>query len=125
MNKELTIDEAIEMTQTYLDKLEWIHPIINSQKFLDNSYAKVACRKIIRELIESKDVPFHVTPVEVLQNFSDKMKRYACDKKNKELSFAFVQAAETAEYLIEEVWLDNWQWKKPRDRRRNPSRKGV
>ncbi|MBQ9250673.1 MAG: hypothetical protein IJ179_09950 [Oscillospiraceae bacterium] len=121
----MSIDEAIEMTQTYLDKLEWIHPIINSQKFLDNSYAKVACRRIIRELIESKDIPFNVTPLEVLQNFSDKMKRYACDMKNKELSFAFIQAAETAEYLIEEVWLDNWQWKKPRDRRQNPSRKGV
>ena len=120
----MSIDEAIEMTQSYLDKLEWMHPIINSQKFLDNSYAKVACKRIIRELIESKDVPFQVTPVEVLQNFSDKMKRYACDMKNKELSFAFIQAAETAEYLIEEVWLDNWRWKKPRDRRKNLLRKG-
>ena len=121
----MSIDEAIEMTQTYLDKLEWMHPVVNSQKFLDNSYAKVACRKIIQELIESKDVPFNVTPLEVLQNFSDKMKHYACDMKNKELSFAFVQAAETAEYLIEEVWLNNWGWKKPRNLNRNSVRKGV
>lgn len=107
----MTLDDAIEMTQLYLDKLEYFHPVVNSQKFLDNSYSKVACRKIIRELIEAKDTPFTITPIEVFQNFSDKMKRYACEMKNKELSFTFIQAAETAEYLIEECWLDNYKWK--------------
>lgn len=108
----MNIAQAKTMVENYLSRLDYIHPVIRSDKFLDNSYAKIACREILKELDRSRDLPFHITPLDVFESFSNKMKRMACDHPNKEHSFLFVQCAETAEFFVEQYFLDNWNWKK-------------
>lgn len=110
----MNIAQAKSMVSDYMRRLEYLHPVIRSDKFLDNSYSKIACREILKELEASRDLPFIMTPMDVFEAFSNKMKRMACDHPNKEHSFLFIQCAETAEFFIEQCWLDNWNWKKRR-----------
>lgn len=104
--------QAKKMVSDYLAGLEHRHPPVRSEKFLDNSYSKVACRELLKELEDSEDVPFVITPMDVFRDFSDKMKHMACDHPDKEHSHLFIQCSEIAEYFIEECWLNNWNWKK-------------
>ena len=99
MNKE----ELRRIIQTYLDKLEYTYPPIQSDRFLQNSYAKWACRELLREIRESYSCPFELGPLDILNSFSEKMKQYAC--MNAKNSLGFVIASETAEYLIEEYYF--------------------
>ena len=91
------------MVRTYYDELEYRHPLINTNKFLENSYAKWACTEIIREIDNSEELPFHMTSFELLNYFSEKMKTYA--SMNAKNSFGFLVAADTAEYFIEQTYL--------------------
>ena len=107
----MTLDGAIRMVEEYKAKLDYIRPAVRSTKFLDNSYSKIACEEILKELRTSEDLPFHMTPLDVFEGYSERMKRFACEHVNKERSFCFVQAAEVAEYFIEQFWLHDWNWK--------------
>ena len=98
MNKE----ELRRMIQTYLDKLEYTHPPIQSDRFFQNSYAKWACRELLKEIQSSYTCPFELCALEILNMFADKMKQFAC--RNSKNSMGFVIAAETAEYFIEEYY---------------------
>lgn len=98
----MSIMDLKNMVQSYLDKLEYIHPFVNSDKFTTNSYSKWACKELLNEIGKLDDLPFHLTPVEFLDAFTDKMKTYAY--MNSKNSLPFVIAAETAEYFIEECF---------------------
>ena len=104
---KLTLERAIKMVEEYRAKLDYIRPTIRSTKFLSNSYSKVACEEILKELKGSEDLPFNLTPLEIFESYSDRMKQYACDHINKEHSFCFIQSAEVAEYFIEQFWFNN------------------
>lgn len=109
----VTIDGLRDITQNYLDELKYTHPFVNSDKFIDNSYAKWACTEILKEIDKANDLPFHLTPIELLEAFSNKMQSYAF--MNSKNSLGFTIAKETAEYLIEECWVS--EWRKTRQRR--------
>lgn len=96
--------QAKKMVSNYLSRLEYLHPIVRSEKFYDICYAKVVCREILKELDASMNLPFIMTPLDVFESFSNKMKRMACDHPNKEHAFMFVRCAEVAEFFIEESW---------------------
>lgn len=103
----MTNKDLKRIVQNYLDELEYTHPFVNSDKFVDNSYAKWACKEILTEIEKVTDLPFNLTPMEILNAFSEKMKRYAY--MNSKNSLIFVIASETAEYLIEQCWLEVWR----------------
>ena len=103
----ITIDRLKAITQNYLDELKYTHPFVNSDKFVDNSYAKWACGEILREIDKVDDLPFNLTPIELLNAFSNKMDRYAFINSKNALGFTI--AKETAEYLIEECWISEWK----------------
>lgn len=103
----VTIKDLRDITQEYLDKLEYTHPFVNSDKFVDNSYAKWACKEILNVIDKSNDLPFKLTPIELLDAFSNKMQTYALMNSKNALCFTIGQ--ETAEYLIEECWLSEWR----------------
>lgn len=107
LRAKLTLDSAIQMVEEYKAKLDYIQPAVRSTRFMDNSYSKVACEEILKELKTSEDLPFHLTPLEIFESYSDRMKRFACDHVNKEHSFCFIQSAEVAEYFIEQFWFNN------------------
>lgn len=92
------------IVQTYLDKLEWQHPCIRSRAFLENSWSKWACKELLRDIYNMKELPFEITPLELLEQFRERMSSYACEHPNKEHAMAFVVAEETADYFIEEYW---------------------
>lgn len=96
-NRDLT-----RMVRNYLEKLEFNHPFVDSYRFYENSNRKWACKELLRYIRQSEQVPFILTPQEVLEQFADKMKNYAC--LNAKNSLAFTIAAETAEYFLEESW---------------------
>lgn len=108
----MTLNDLEEMVQTYLDKCEYTKPLVNSDRFVDNSYAKWACKELLREIKKAKTLPFDLDLLEFLTNFSDKLKRYAAMNQNGSLGFTL--AAETVEYLIEECIFKKWQWKRKR-----------
>ena len=94
--------------ENYLDTLNYIQPAprSSSSKFLDNSYAKAACMQLLEELDRVQSCPFDLTVLEVLEGYSNRMDRYACEHKNKEKAYCFVVASNTAQYFIEEYWKD-------------------
>lgn len=94
--------ELKRMVRNYYDKLEYIHPRINSDAFIRNSYEKWACKEIMASIDDEENLPFRLTPIELLTSFVGNMQNYAC--KNPNTSLMFVIAAETAEYFIEEYW---------------------
>ena len=98
----MTKERLKKIVQNYRDRLEYTHPLVNSEKFLVNSYSKTACENIMREIDKSEDLPFDLTPIEILDAFCEKMKNYAC--MNSKNSFGFLIASDVAEYLIEEFW---------------------
>ena len=103
----MTMKALKEIVQSYLDELEYTRPFVNSDKFTDNSYSKWACKEILREIEKTKDLPFSLEPIELLNSFSEKMKRYAY--MNQKNSLLFVIASETAEYLVEQCWISTWK----------------
>ena len=103
----MTMEKLRNYVEEYLYELSWQHPFVNSDKFVKNSYSKWACKEILREIDSSENLPFKVTPVELLDQFSEKMKEYAyMNSKNGQ---GFVIAQETAEYLIEQCWIGEWK----------------
>ena len=88
--------------KNHYDKLCYIQPLIGSEKFVTNSYRKWACLELLREIEKSEGYPFQLTPIELLQNFSEKMKLYAGKKERNCL--IFIEASNLAEYFIEESW---------------------
>ena len=103
----VTMEGLKHITSNYLDELSFMHPFVTSDKFIDNSYQKWACKEILKEIEYSKKLPFDLTAMSLLEQFIDKMKRYACMNKNNSLIFTI--AAETGEYLIEQCWLSEWR----------------
>ena len=99
----VTMEDIKKMVELYQDELRYMHPFVNSNKFADNSYRKWACGEILKEIEKTKDLPFDITPLQLLNQFADKMKRYAY--MNSKNSLAFTIASETAEYLIDEYWI--------------------
>lgn len=103
----VTFDDLKIITQNYLDELKYTHPFVNSDKFVDNSYAKWACQEILKEIDRIDDLPFHLVPTEFLTAFSGKMQNYAFMNSKNALCFTIAQ--ETAEYLIEQCWVYGWK----------------
>lgn len=103
----VTIDDFRNITQNYLDRLEYTRPFVNSDKFVDNSYAKWACHEILKVIDQANDLPFHLTPMELLEAFSNKMQSYASYNLKNALCFTIAQ--ETAEHLIDECWIHEWR----------------
>ena len=103
----VTMEKLKNLASTYHEELSYTHPFVNSDKFVDNSYKKWACQEILKEIEFSKQLPFNLTPIQLLDQFSEKMKKYAC--MNTKNSLIFTIASETAEYLIEECWLSDWK----------------
>lgn len=103
----ITMEKLKKITSNYLDELTYMHPFVTSDKFADNSYSKWACKEILKEIEFSKKLPFDLTPLSLLEQFIDKMKRYSCVHSENGLPFTI--AAETAEYLIEQCWLNEWR----------------
>lgn len=99
----MTIKKLRSIVQEYKDELSYKHPFVTSDRFVDNSYAKWACGEILKSIDRAEDLPFKLTPFEILEQFCDKMKRYAY--MNAKNSIGFSIAAETAEYLMEQYWL--------------------
>ena len=108
----MTMSKLKKLVELYYDELSFMHPFVTSDKFIDNSYKKWACKEILKEIEFSKELPFSLTPFQLLEQFSDKMKRYAC--MNVKNSLIFTIASETAEYMIEECWLADWKENKRR-----------
>ena len=106
----VTMKKAGKIVRDYLDELSYMHPFVTSDKFIDNSYSKWACKEILKEIKKSEDLPFSLTPIELLDSFSQKMKRYAY--MNQKNSLIFTIASETAEYLIEQCWVSEWKHNK-------------
>ena len=98
----MTMKDLTRMIRNYLEELEYKHPFVNSDRFFENSNRKWACKELLRFIKESEGLPFSLTPQEVLEQFIDKMKTYAC--MNSQNSIGFVIAAETGEYLLEQSW---------------------
>lgn len=97
------------MVRSYLDELEFNHPLVNSEKFIRVSHSRWACKELLRFIKETNNLPFELTSIEILNQFSDKMKSYAyLNSKN---SIPFAIAAETSEYLLEECWKEYWKKK--------------
>ena len=103
----MSFKELKKSVQAYLDELKYTHPFVTSDKFIDNSYKKWACTEILREIDKVDSLPFRLTPIEFMESFSQKMKRYAY--MNSKNSLIFVIASETAEYFIEQCWLSEWK----------------
>ena len=103
----ITTDELKTIVQNYKDKLEYTHPFVNSDKFTDNSCGKWACREILKFIDRTSDLPFHLTPIELLDAFANKMQNYAF--MNSKNAYLFTIAQETAESLVEECWLAEWR----------------
>lgn len=96
-NRDLT-----KIVKNYQDKLEYTHPLINSDKFVHNSHSKWACKELLRFIKESEQVPFHLTPFEILDGFIEKMRSYAgLNSRNAE---AFLIASDVGSYILEEIW---------------------
>ena len=93
-----------DIVQTYLDKLEYVHPYHRSIKFEDNVAAKWACKELLNDIYKVDELPFDLTPDELLDHFIEKMKRYACEHDHKEHTYLFAKAADTAEFISEEYW---------------------
>lgn len=98
------------LVQNHLDELEYTHPFINSDKFLENSFAKFACKKILEEIDIAETLPFDLTPIEILEAFRDKMDRYASMNQKNSISFSIM--SDTAQYLIERFWVQTWKHSK-------------
>lgn len=103
----MSIPQLKKLVREYQDELSFIHPFVTSDKFTDNSYAKWACGEILKEIDKTAELPFRLTAIELLDQFSEKMKRYAY--MNSKNSLLFVIASETAEYLIEQCWVSEWK----------------
>lgn len=103
----MTMNQLKAIVQNYHDELEYTHPFVNSDQFLNNSYSKWACDEILSEIDRSKELPFDLEPFELLNSFCEKMKRFAY--MNSKNSIMFVIASETAEYLIEQCWISTWK----------------
>ena len=103
----ISIPQLKKVVQVYRDQLEYTHPFVTSDKFFTNSYSKWACDEILREIDSIKDLPFELTSIEFLDQFVEKMKRYAY--QNQKNSMIFVIAQETAEYFIEQCWIKEWK----------------
>lgn len=116
-----SFDQAIELTESYFKKLEYLKPIVKSNRFIENSYAKIACKDIIRELKNSVNLPFVVTPLDVLYSYSNRMKLWASEFPDKEKRLAFLVAADTADYLKEKCWLIDMGWRKIKKERNGES----
>lgn len=99
----LEAQELRKMVTMYLDELNFEKPFANSDKFITNTYSKWACKELLRYILEAESAPFHLTSLGTLQNFSDKMKRYAYMNSKNSLPFAI--ASEVTEYLIDEYYL--------------------
>ena len=99
----VTLNDLRDVTQNYLDRLKYTHPFVNSDKFTENSYSKWACEEILKVIDKADDLPFHLTPMELLEAFSSKMQNYAFMNLKNALCFTIAQ--ETAEHLIDECWI--------------------
>jgi len=98
----LTNRDLTRLVQSHLDKLEYIHPLVNTDKFVENSHAKWACKELLRFIEESEGLPFALGPQEVLEQFIDKMATYAYMNSRNSLPFSIAQ--QTAEYLKEQSY---------------------
>ena len=98
----MTSRDLTRIVRNHLDKLEYIHPFVNSDKFIQNSFSKWACKELLRYIKESEQVPFHLTPFEILDGFIDKMRSYA--GMNTTNAEPFLIAADTGSYLFEELY---------------------
>lgn len=96
-----------EIVQDYLDKLEYTHPLINSEKFVINSYSKTACENLLREIDIAETLPFDLTPFEILDSFCEKMKNFA--SLNAKNALLFRVAEDVTDYIIEECWRRKWK----------------
>jgi hypothetical protein len=101
------MEELKKEVETYREELGFMHPFVTSDKFVDNSYQKWACSEILKEIEFSKKLPFTLTPLQLLEQFAEKMKRYSC--MNLKNSLIFTIAAETAEYMTEQCWISDWR----------------
>lgn len=98
----MTNRDLKKLVQNHLDILEYKRPFVNSEKFVENSHEKWACKELLRFIEESERLPFSLTPIEILDQFTEKMKTYAF--MNSKNSLIFSVAQETGEYFIEESW---------------------
>ena len=96
----MTIKDLRVIVADYLEELSYNHPFVTSDKFEDNSYAKWACKELLHEIDKAERAPFDLVPQQILEQFREKMNRYAY--MNSKASLGFVIASETAEYLIEQ-----------------------
>ena len=103
----ITWTDLKKIVENYQFELNWQHPFVTSDKFIDNSYSKWACKEILHEINGVDELPFNLTPIELLEEFSGKMKQYAY--MNSKNSLIFTIASETAEYLIEQCWIGEWK----------------
>ena len=101
----MTVKDLTKLVRTELDKYEYYHPFVNSDKFRTNSYRKWACRELLRFIRESEELPFRLVPQEILEQFIAKMLEYALlNEKNGE---PFVVASEMGEFFKEETYRRN------------------
>ena len=98
----MTMKQLRSMISEYLDKLNYERPFVNSDKFVINSYSKWACKELLSNIDNIGNLPFTLTPFEVLDNFRNKMNQYAYLNYKNSLGFSI--AMDTAEYFIEEYW---------------------
>lgn len=104
--QQYSIGMMILIVEAYRDTLNLKHPLIRSNSFREVTYSKAACDDILRLLKEAFDLPFEVTALDILEQYTEKMKQYASEHDDKEHAECFSQAASIGEYFVEQYWFN-------------------
>lgn len=104
--QQYNIGMMMLIVEGYRDALNCKHPLIRSDAFREVVYSKAACDDILRLLKEAFDLPFEVTALDVLEQYTKNMKQYAAEHDDKEHAECFAHAASIGEYFIEQYWFN-------------------
>ena len=106
VRRDYDMAAMIRIVEAYRDKLDYAHPPIRTNKFLENVYSKVACEEILKRLKASGDLPFNITALDILEQYVDQMKHFESEHPNKQHTNYFIEAAFIGEYFIEQYWFN-------------------
>ena len=93
-----------DITKDKLERLEFVNPSMRSRKFFENSADKWACREFLHDIDHIDNIPFSITPDELIDQFINKMDRYSCNHKNKDRAFGFLRAIDMIEGIKEDYY---------------------
>lgn len=96
----------ILIIESYLDMLDYKHPPVRSEKFWEITWTRAACAEMLRLLKSSGDLPFKMTALDILEDYTEKMKKFAAEHKDRAHAGCFAQAAFMGEYFIEQYWFN-------------------